>query len=128
MGDDAVLKPVEDGIGEIADYTNEAILKPIDDAVIKPIEDGIGEIADYTNEEILNPTEDLLEELWNQPEQAFEDAGDAIVNAGDWIVAEADIAGDAIMGVDAAALEAIGIDTAAMSAEEIALLAVAVML
>ena len=52
---------------------------------------------------------------------AFVDAGEAV---GDAFVA----AGDAIVGADAVALEALGIDTAAMTAEEISALALVLLL
>merc|ERR1712083_539818 len=71
--------------------------------------------------------EDLEVLIENNFGDALEYAGDWIENnvggaledAGDWIVE----AGDVLMDGGAAALEALGIDTAAMSAEEIAALA-----
>ena len=106
---------------------------------------------------IIDPTDELLEYLWTQPEAVIDDVGDAFVDAGNWIVDEADdvgdafedagdwivgeadvvgdaivdaadVAGDAIMTSEAYALSELGIDVAAMSAEEIALVAAAILI
>ena len=66
---------------------------------------------------------DLVEDAFVEAGDFITDAvapvGDAIVDVGDAIVG----AGEVLVGGEAAALEAIGIDTALMTSEEIAALA-----
>ena len=72
----------------------------------------------------VNWIDDAAEDVGDAFVDAAEDVGDAFVDAGDAIVG----AGDLLVGGEAAALEAIGIDTAAMTAEEIVALAAVLLL
>ena len=123
------IDEMDEAFLDIGNFANDLFLDP----------NMIPDLAYDIEEGIIDPTDELLEYLWTQPEAVIDDVGDAFVDAGDWIVGEADVvgdaivdaadvAGDAIMTSEAYALSELGIDVAAMSAEEIALVAAAILI
>ena len=148
----------EDAFNTITDFGNDLVLAVDEDVTVAldEMNTAFTDIGNFANDifldsnlmpdlaydietGIIDPTDEMLEDMWNGVYDGLEDAGDAMVDAGNWIADGAEAgaeavgdafvgAGDAIIGTEAAALEAVGIDTAVLSAEEIALLTAAVIL